>query len=279
MIFPAWASLGIAYTGLNTIQYQVVDFDHPNTIYTAKTSVGVQEMRVKGDFDVPGGIVIPDATKVIIEWWVGAAANPIAEVVVDPRWMNPLGSGLYTINVSVHDNLSAAISNAYVTIMDSSDTQQIAWYTTGSPHVAIPFKLNAGTYKVRIAAGPNYAPFATATLVVAADASVTYTLTLQSSSSAPSVGLCTVFDYLYLDGAPTTGAEVNAEPRPLPQYNSSFILDGELRTDTTDVNGRWELFLVQGLRYHLELPNAGVAVDFTVPVAGSASLRSIMGWS
>lgn len=266
--------LGEDETGLlGTVAYRVRTVDDQTTVI-APTTAGVTADDADGAYIVRAGIILPDEP-VVISWYDGVTWR--AREVVDPAWMNSRGAGLHTILISVQDEDAIDIENAYVTIMDATDTVQEAWSSTGSPHAPIPFHLNASTYMVRVNAGSNYQPEPPYTLVVTGDAAVTLFLTGQSPIAPATGGLCAIYDWVHQENNFISDCHAQAKPAGLPQSTTAGMLDGERRVTDTEEDGKWTLQLAIGKKYRISVPRAGVDVEVLVPNQGSAWLTDILG--
>lgn len=195
----------------------------------------------------------------------------------------PIGStGQYTITYTVKDAISNnPLQGVLVTIKDGTDTTTLDQERTGT-NGQKQVSLDTGTYYVHIGSVPGYSSLV-ATLTVTGNGSVTYALQPIQPTAPIAPGMCTVYGYIYLNGVPADGVEVGAFLTDPLSYTASVLLEKQIDKAQTDVNGRFELQLVQAAqftkgtgKYKFVCNQAGINAEIVVPTATSADIRTLL---
>lgn len=158
------------------------------------------------------------------------------------RTVNGLGNGQYQVTVTVQVAGGAPVPGARITFQDA-DGINVAWGDVNAAGQEA-FGLDPGSYTVLISAGTGYAPFTTE-LTVAANASVTYTLTAQPITPPSAAGLCTVQFVVTLNKRVKSGYKVKARLLDLNSAVDATLLSLVIDQAVTDAAGVAELQLVQ----------------------------------
>jgi hypothetical protein len=282
-------SFGTGKAGLATVGYAL--YNVGGTLNTARTTTGVVDL---GAGSYGANVSFPDSFNGYIEWDTGEATPAYAVEPVHPRlWENldvkistrsSMGTGAYTVNITVQDNSSNAVQGVLVTVKDSTETLVVAQGTTSSAGL-VSANLDPGTYKVVVSSPVAYQVLATQTLSVSANpTAVTYTLTPVSVSSPVAPGLCVVYGYVYKNGSPVSGATVRATLQVNEAYTSSVLLSTEETETTTSVLGYFELQLVRSDQftrgsalYRIEIDECDIDEVIIVPSSANVDFRTLIG--
>lgn len=213
-------------------------------------------------------------------------ANQWVPEVLDTLTVESSGSGAYLITVTVQNSSAEAVQGALVTVQNSAGTANVAWGSTDANGQAI-FALDAATYSVLVQ-GPStaYASLAAQSLIVSANASVTYTLTAQSIDPPATAGLCTVrFLVQNSSGTAVQGAKVVAELiDDNPMVDTALISRSQL-TGTTNASGYVDLVMIQkasftkGGTYSVQVTTGSRVIhkrNVTVPTLGSCYAEDLV---
>lgn len=279
-------ALGAGRAGLTDLRAQLVD--------TAGVSVGTAVSAGfvalgSGNYLWTGSI--PDGHRGAATFYSAADGSTIlaaasinpeeaenTDVKTSTRATSLSASGEFDVEFTVRDSETlAAIRRARVTIRASDGTTRVDQRDTSNAGLAA-FNLDAGTYYRQVSA-PGYAAATLDDFTVSADTEITIDLDPLPVSEPASGDLCTVYDFLYVDGTPDEGATITASiaQEDLPTYTDDVLISGETRTATADTNGRWELQLVRGKVYRITALAYGLnetAVE--IPDEDSATLRSLL---
>jgi hypothetical protein len=184
------------------------------------------------------------------------------------------GSGARTITITINDAGASPVAGVAVDIYDSGNTvfqQRLTTNVNGQ----VVFNLDDATYTVRQFKAQYTPDNAAETLVVTADAGVTYTGTVWTAPSASDPSLCTVWGYL-LDAS--GAAIVNAEVR---FWADVQIASGDNQIGVkslsvvTDANGYFEQDLIRSVTVYVDIKQAGYAAEAkTVPNLASQSFAT-----
>jgi hypothetical protein len=226
-----------------------------------------------GSFPVPTGYAAGDDVQVRAQAIVAGVQSP--PVVVFADRVDSISAGLYSITMTVRDAVSLnPLVDALVVVKDSTGATVINVSRTSAAGVTIP-ALDAGTYQVLIGMTPGYTSL-TATLVVTANAAVTYDVQpiVIGASGVPNT--CRVYGYEYLNGSVVVGRIAKAQLINLPQTTTTAILEGVWSESTSDANGLWYFDAVIGKTYRFLVREAGINVSLIVPDQTTYDLRSAL---
>lgn len=238
--------------------------------YTAPDNAGIAGIKAKTDqITFTGGLV--DANMEAISGET-APADALSEFTAFAIQTQP---GLFAISITTTDGTNP-VADVRVQIISGSGQVVSEARTDGSGQVsgAYAFKLDAGTYTVRMAkVGYTYED---QTLVVTADASVTYE-GLQFDPTQPAVGNQTLYGYVRnVTGAVAVGATVRATPVKQNQFVDNAQITLYSTTTTTNADGYWELAVVKGSRIKVDSiyeEKTYYLKTFTVSQAGIAAIE------
>ncbi len=189
-------------------------------------------------------------------------------------WGPSGAAGAHTVTITVTDGTDP-LSQCLVTVKDATDTTQRDQARTNAAGQVV-FSLDTATYKVHVGPLPGYQSLAAQTLVVDGAETVTYALTAIAVGAPSTPDLCRVYGYEYQDGDAVAGRTVTAKLQGLPQTTDTVILEGEAVTATTNASGYWYLDLVQGKRYQISIPEAGVLRTITIPDQATLDLHTLL---
>jgi hypothetical protein len=216
-----------------------------------------------------------DSLEAILDTGPSAAAidSQLSGVHGAGAW-GPIGStGSFTITITVTDSVTGnPLQDVLVTTKDSTDVATGDQKRTNASGV-VQVALNAGTYKIHLSSIPGYSS-AVNTLIVAANASVSYTVAPIVIGTPSTPNLCRIYGYEYLNGNPVVGSRVSVQLISLPQTTTTVILEGPSIEAVSDINGLWYADLVIGKTYNFTISQAGVDVNLLVPNQVTYDLRS-----
>ena len=183
-------------------------------------------------------------------------------------------TGARTISFSVVGPLSAPVENAAIRISRSGFSEVVRTDVLGEATVA----LDDATYAVAVTA-PNFTSLSAQVLVVAANASVEYTLAV-SSISLPSDPSLSTGTMLTLDEKGVAEAGVSITVQVVSGAGTAGLgYDQRRWTETSDVNGNVQFVgLVRLATYNLWRGATSTgAVQFTAPDASSFLIAEVLG--
>ena len=99
---------------------------------------------------------------------------------------------------------------------------------------------------------------------------------LNTAGTPASPTLCRVSGVAYLNGTPVQGRTVRATLLSPPQTTGSTVLEVSTVTTRSGSDGAWYLDLVQSKSYRIQIPEAGLDRNISVPAVGSATLVSLL---
>lgn len=183
--------------------------------------------------------------------------------------------GAFQVDLQINDQSSVGVPNFSVSIFDSTNTVYLGTVTTDSSGHAT-FNRNSGTYKLRpVKAGYTITP-TPVTLVVTANTTLTLTANVFVPPAPPGPNLCVLFGTVAnSDGSPLVGSKVVMR-NLVPFFNNDRIMSGQQESVLTDSNGFFSLAQVQGTKIRLEIQDAGVVVNLTVPAQSSQDLTTLL---
>jgi hypothetical protein len=193
----------------------------------------------------------------------------------DTAWLTGGGmTGSRTLTINIHDNLGNNVVDAFVDIWDSVGTTFMERRITNSSGQIISHP-DDGTYTIRIRkAGFT---FADQTIIIIADAAVTYIGTSIAPPAPISVDVCRFFHYFETQGPdPVLTLEAKARIVSLPFSISGAMHVGTLLDviyDPITGFGYWDITIgatvyivsqVFGLKHYADVPltGGGTSVDF-----------------
>jgi len=192
-------------------------------------------------------------------------------------------SGLYSITMTVRDAVTLnPLVDALVVVKNSTGVTVINVSRTSSAGVTIP-ALDAGTYTVLIGMTPGYTSL-TATLVVTANAAVTYGVQPVNIGVSGTPGLCLVYGYVD-DGRGNLvdGRKVHITLINTPRVTTNRILEraeivvvsgAESVTGAGDgIPGLWRVLLVIGETYNFLIGEADINKRLVIPNEASYDFR------
>jgi len=224
-----------------------------------------------------------------LQTWLDAGATTTAtlsDITTIKDRGNDSGTGAYTITITVTDDQTPAVNlqNATVRLTEGATSVVAQTSATGTAVVA----LDAATYDVAITKAGYTGQ--TTTLVVAANASQSYTLAQDTITPAAgantSTGVLTVYDE---DHNAESGVTISCQMTAGPG-TAGNALDTKVRTQASTVAGLVQFEnLIRGATYQVwrstftsssvfgAVATSNAKVSFTVPDAASFDLPEIIG--
>lgn len=178
-------------------------------------------------------------------------------------WTESTGGGLYTFTVTVENDAAVLLVGALVTIQTTGGAI-VAWGNTDS-NGKVVFSLNPASYNVVLASPAGYDLFSPVGVVISGNQAVTYTLDRSTIAPPADPSLCRLYGWEYLNGSPKSGVKIRARLAAPPRKEENVILSAINAEATTDSNGYWQIDLVRGKKYLLDIDDAAIEKILTMP--------------
>lgn len=218
-----------------------------------------------------GAVTLSEVARVTVE----TIDTELTRTHLSGSWQSSVQAGTRTITITVEDQFSNPVPGVVVDIYDASDVVFLRRASDNDLDGIVSVNLDDGTYSVRIANSNFQADNIPETLVVTADAAVTYSGTTAGIIPPPSApNFCVVFGTLRdVNGVVHADSCIDFYATT-PQAVPTVQLTSRIKQVITDENGFFTVELERTARISMQAPDAGIDALKDVPDAVSQDLST-----